>query len=107
MAEVNAATGLVTARGQGQATITATAQSASGSITIIVAQKPTQLEKVQGDSQTGTVGESVETNPRVRVRDSRSNPIQGAAVTFSVTEGGGSVPNSPVQTDAAGEAERR
>ena len=58
-----------------------------------------------GDAQTVTVNTAVPIKPTVSVRDQFNNPVPGAAVTFSVTGGGGSVnPVSAVATDAAGKA---
>ena len=58
-----------------------------------------------GDAQTATVNTAVPIKPTVLVRDQFNNPVPGAAVTFSVTGGGGSVnPVTGVATDAAGKA---
>ena len=58
-----------------------------------------------GDAQTATVNTAVPVKPTVLVRDQFNNPVPGAAVTFSVTGGGGSVnPVTGVATDGGGKA---
>lgn len=58
-----------------------------------------------GDAQTATVNTGVAIKPTVRVRDQYNNPVPSAAVTFTVTGGGGSVvPVTSVSTDANGRA---
>ena len=57
-----------------------------------------QLVKVWGDDQTGVAAETLASSLRVRVVDLDGNPSVGTAVTFEVTNGGGSVStgSSPV-----------
>ncbi|HEU4587995.1 MAG TPA: Ig-like domain-containing protein [Gemmatimonadales bacterium] len=53
----------------------------------------------------GTVGKPVTPAPSVLVRDADGNPVSGVAVTFTVTEGNGTIaPSVPVSTDANGTA---
>ena len=56
----------------------------------------------EGDGQTATVGAALPVSPSVRVTDAFGNPVEGEAVTFSVTEGGGSTTGAAAVTDAAG-----
>src|SRR2546422_204502 len=53
------ADGVVTAAGNGSATITVAAGSASAQVSITVAQTPEQMQKVAGDGQTATPGQPV------------------------------------------------
>jgi hypothetical protein len=62
----------------------------------------TTLLKVDGDGQTGLVGEAVNIRPLARVLDQFGTGVPGVQVTFAVTGGGGSVTGSPVTTDADG-----
>ncbi|HVE78202.1 MAG TPA: hypothetical protein VNA89_05055 [Gemmatimonadaceae bacterium] len=74
--------------------------SATGS-----AGAPASVAKVSGaDDQSATVGTSVATAPAVRVTDAYGNPVSGAAVTFAVAAGGGSVAGGSAVADANGVA---
>jgi Bacterial Ig-like domain (group 3)/Bacterial Ig-like domain (group 1)/Leishmanolysin/Filamin/ABP280 repeat len=59
---------------------------------------------VEGDGQIGLVGKAVNVPPAVLVEDALGNPVPGAAVTFTVTGGGGSATSTTPVTDAAGVA---
>ncbi|MBF2066460.1 MAG: DUF4082 domain-containing protein [Calothrix sp. C42_A2020_038] len=62
------------------------------------------INKVSGDNQSGAVG-TVLPNPLVvRVEDGNNNPQSGVTVTFTVTEGGGTVSNASIVTDSNGQA---
>ena len=63
---------------------------------------PSTLSIVQGDGQTGPVGAALPVTPSVLVTDAFGNPVEGEAVTFSVTQGGGSTTGAAAVTDAAG-----
>ncbi len=65
---------------------------------------PTGLAKVRGDGQTTAVGTAVTTPPVVRVVDAYGNGVPGVAVSFTVTDGGGSATDTEAVTDANGEA---
>ncbi|MDE2772773.1 MAG: putative Ig domain-containing protein [Gemmatimonadota bacterium] len=84
------ATGLVTATGNGTALITAEAGVALGYADVRVGQIPAELEKAEGDGQSGLEGSLLPVRPTVRVLDANGHPIDGATVAFRVTEGGGS-----------------
>lgn len=55
------------------------------------AGSPASMEPVAGDDQTAVAGEAVPVPPSVRVRDADGTPLPGIPVTFTVTEGGGTV----------------
>jgi adhesin/invasin len=57
-----------------------------------------------GDEQEAIVGTAVAVNPSVRVTDAHGNAVAGAAVTFAVESGGGSVTGASQTTDANGVA---
>jgi hypothetical protein len=59
---------------------------------------------VAGDGQAATPGTAVAIAPSVRVTDSFGNPVPAAAVTFTVTSGGGSVSGAETESDAIGVA---
>ena len=67
-----------------------------------VAGPPTTISKLGGDGQAGQPGAALFIRPRVRVSDAWDNPVPGAAVTFEVAAGGGSVSGAPALTDSAG-----
>jgi hypothetical protein len=96
--------GLVTAVGAGSADVTATAGSATAIAQVTVVQTPTQLQKVSGDAQTGTVGQLLPTSLAVELRDALGNTIPGALVSFSVTQGGGQVASPSVTSGSDGRA---
>jgi hypothetical protein len=97
-------TGLVTAMGVGNAEVTATAGPASTTAPITVVQTATQLQKVSGDAQTGTVAQPLKDPLVVELRDALGNAISGATVNFTVSAGGGSVAPASAATDANGRA---
>lgn len=69
-----------------------------------------QLLIHSGDSQTGTVGQTLPEPFIVRVLDAYGNPIRNENVTFTVTSGGGKINQatfSIVPTDAQGMAQAR
>jgi N-acetylneuraminic acid mutarotase len=55
-----------------------------------------------GDSQFATVGRPVPVNPAVLVTDESGMPVQGVAVTFALTSGGGSASGTTAVSDSAG-----
>jgi len=62
----------------------------------------TQIALNGGNGQSATVNTAVATDPSVLVRDAFNNPVLGAAVTFAVTGGGGSVTGGSQTTNASG-----
>jgi hypothetical protein len=82
----------------------------------VVAPDPSSLvmEVVKGDDQVGIVAQPLAVGPTVRIYSAQSgHPVPGVTVTFTVTEGGGTVssaladPNMEIEvdTDAGGQAE--
>lgn len=62
----------------------------------IVAVSPVEL--------TATVGTHVPTPPSVLVKEANGTPIDGALVTFSITDGAGSLSNATTRTNSSGVA---
>jgi hypothetical protein len=107
IAAVNPTTGAVTAVTNGTATIRAAAGDAAASTSITVAQRPTQITRVGGDAQRAVVGAQLPTDVSVRALDSLGTHVAGAAVTFAVVEGGGSLNRTSSTSDATGLASAR
>lgn len=55
-----------------------------------------------GNNQTVAAGTAVPVAPAVRVADRSDNPVPGVAVTFAVSQGGGTVTGGNAVTDASG-----
>jgi Bacterial Ig-like domain (group 1) len=66
---------------------------------------PAALTMVSGNSQTGQVATLLANPLVVSVTDSRSRPVQGVAVTWSVTSGNGVINPTSTLTDANGSAQ--
>ena len=66
---------------------------------------PTALSIVSGDNQTGMTDEALANPFVVEVRDQRNDPLEGVAVTFVVSVGGGMLSDISVDTDANGLAQ--
>lgn len=94
--------GLVTAVGVGSTTISAIAGSVSGSATMVVSQAPATIEKVSGDAQTATIGETLPEPLVVEVKDQGGSSIPGAELVWTVSSGGGTLVSSSSQADASG-----
>lgn len=62
------------------------------------------VSKLAGDNQVGTPGELLALQPTVVVKDTYGNAKEGAAVTFTVTSGGGTVAAASVVTNSSGVA---
>ncbi|HEV2749283.1 MAG TPA: Ig-like domain-containing protein, partial [Gemmatimonadales bacterium] len=62
----------------------------------------TQIAMNAGNNQTVTAGTSVPIPPSVIVTDAGGHPVPGAAVTFAVASGGGSITGPTKTTDANG-----
>jgi hypothetical protein len=102
------ATGHVSALGVGTTRVYASAQGASAplkdSVTVSVVQVPAQVVKVAGDQQVDTASGTLPTAIVVQVNDSFAHPIAGVDVSFTVTQGGGSVVPAVATTDGQGHA---
>lgn len=64
----------------------------------------TSLTRVAGDAQVVRMGTTVPVAPVVQAADEFGNPVPGAAVTFAVSAGGGSVTPSSISADSSGRA---
>lgn len=95
--------GRVVAVANGTATITANAGSASGTATVTVEQAVDSMA-ASGDAQSAEAGSALDSAVVVRAFDARGNPVAGAAVSFAVLSGGGSVDPADGTTDATGAA---
>lgn len=76
-----------------------------GTVTFNATGEPgpaTHLQIDGGNGQSAIAGSPVTTSPSVVALDAFDNPIEGVAVTFEVTSGGGSITGSPATTDASG-----
>jgi hypothetical protein len=65
---------------------------------------PASISRSAGHDQQAPIASRTPVEPAVVVRDGTGQPVPGAAVTFSVTGGGGWVSSPTVTTDAAGRA---
>ncbi len=72
-----------------------------------VAGAPARVVKVSGDAQTAAPVDFVADSLAVRVEDANGNPVTGAAVTWTVTAGGGSVSATTSTSGAGGIARTR
>lgn len=68
---------------------------------------PSRVRLVQGDRQSGSVGQLLARPIGVRVTDAAGNPVRGAEVRFDVLSGNGRVAPSRIRTDTAGLATAR
>ncbi len=84
-----------------RASIDGTSLAASASASVIPATA-TSLTPAAGVSQFAPVGQPVPQPPAVRVTDPFGNSVPGAAVTFAVSQGGGSLGAAPSISDAQG-----
>ncbi|HEX2081778.1 MAG TPA: hypothetical protein VHG08_29000 [Longimicrobium sp.] len=66
--------------------------------------RPTTVVAASATTQTAVVGTAVAEAPAVRVTDQQGQPLAGAAVTFVVTGGGGTLTGSSATTNAQGVA---
>lgn len=64
------------------------------------------IERVAGDSQTASAGQSLPLPMQVRVLDQFDNAVPGVVVTFGVLSGGGSLLGTTATTDLNGMAQR-
>lgn len=60
------------------------------------------ITKVAGDSQTGLVGAALAVRPAVRVTDADNLPVTGVAVSFTISDGGGTIAAPNAITGANG-----
>ncbi|MCH2653124.1 MAG: Ig-like domain-containing protein, partial [Gemmatimonadetes bacterium] len=96
--------GLVTAIGNGQATLTATAGGLSATASATVQQVPTSLSIISGNAQSDTVGQLLTEPLVVRAEDQGGTAVSAVSVSFSISQSGGSLSETSVTTDSDGEA---
>ena len=89
-----AGTNEVAATAEGGVSVQLTATATAGPAAIMAVH--------QGDGQSATVSTTVSLKPSVVVRDAFANPVEGVAVTFAVTSGGGSAVGTARTTDENG-----
>lgn len=65
---------------------------------------PASITVQTGNQQSATVGTAVPVAPSVLVRDAHGNPAAGGVVTFSVTEGAGTLTGATATANASGVA---
>ena len=84
-----------------------TLNNCSTAVSITVERSPPEptLTLISGDNQTGLAGDPLIAPFVVEVRDQYGDPIEGIAVSFAVTAGGGSLSDTRVDTDANGIAQ--
>ena len=97
-------TGLVTAVGDGVATIRAASGDVNGAAEIRVTRRAASLAIVAGNAQTAAAGTELPIDPAVRVTDATGNPMAGVSVLFTIASGGGSIAGGAAVTDASGVA---
>jgi alpha-tubulin suppressor-like RCC1 family protein len=68
----------------------------------VSAALPSRLVIVEGNHQSAPVGSSLSVQPQVRVTDDHGNPVEGAALSFSVSAGGGSLSRESALSDSNG-----
>ncbi len=81
-----------TATGGSSLTFTATARAGNAAT----------LTKVAGDAQTAIVGDVVSTRPSIRINDQFGNVVPGVAVSFAITQGGGTIGGATTGTATSG-----
>ena len=106
---LNPQTGLIsgtpTSAGSANFTITATdSQGVTGSqsYSITVAAPTGTIQPVSGDKQVALPATPVAQNFVAKVVNGQGNPVQGAAVTWSVQQGGGTISAATLISDAQG-----
>jgi hypothetical protein len=99
-----ASTAVITAAANGVAIVTATSGNATATVNVTITQTPTFVSTAAGDRQTGAAGAPLATQVRVRVLDRLNAPVVGAAVSFAVTLGGGTVSSAAATSGGDGTA---
>lgn len=77
--------------------LTATTFTATG-----IAGGAAKIAAEAGNNQSAPIGTAVTVRPSVKVTDANGNAVSGAAVTFAVATGGGSITGAAASTDASG-----
>jgi adhesin/invasin len=85
-------------------TFTATGLSSLTADVTLTAGAPASISVNDGANESGVAGGSLSVPPSVKIVDADSNPVAGAAVTFAVASGGGSVAGATQTTNSSGVA---
>jgi hypothetical protein len=85
-------------------TFSATGLTSTSAQVTTTAGAATTIAVDANNNQSATVNATLSTPPSVKVTDADANPVQGVAVTFAVTGGGGSGTGLSQTTDASGVA---
>ena len=96
--------GLMTAGGNGTATVTCSAGGISGTADVTVEQRPASLRAVSGNHQEGIRGHELPQPLVVRVEDEGGSGVEGVPVTFSPGEESGTVSLDAAVTGTDGQA---
>ena len=99
--------GIVTAVGPGITQVTATDEAASASVDVEVVQVPTQVQKINGDGQSGPPGLEFPGALTVQVTDARGHPVPGIAVGFTLQSGTATIATPFGSTGADGRVSTR
>jgi hypothetical protein len=94
--------GVVTAIGNGTATVTAASGSATATVPVTVEQVVTSIGIISGNDQSATVGQALAEAIVVQAKDGGGAPVVGAVMEFETTSG--EVSPSSAVTDAQGQA---
>ena len=96
--------GLVTAAGNGTASVTGAAGGLSAEADVTVEQRPARLSAVSGNHQEGISGHPLPQPLVARVEDEGGSGVPGVSISFSPGEASGSVSLDTAVTDADGRA---
>ncbi len=96
--------GVVTAVGNGTATLTASYENLSGTASVTVQQAPATVSVVSGGAQEGLAGRALPEPIVVRIDDAGGSPVADITVSFAAAEGHGAADPGSVVTDPAGMA---
>ena len=96
--------GLVTAAGNGTATVTCSVGGVSDTADVTVEQRPASLRPASGNHQEGIRGHRLPQPLVVRVEDEGGSGVAGVSVTFTPGEESGMVSLDAAITDADGQA---
>ena len=96
------ATGAVRAHQATATTIRVTVDTVTATLPVSVAQSISLIARVAGDAQSQVAGTTLAIAPSVIIKDAGGVGISGAAVTFTVAAGGGSLVGASAVTDASG-----
>ena len=96
--------GLVTAAGNGTATVTCAVGAVSDTADVTVQQRPARLRAASGNHQEGIRGHRLPQPLVARLEDERGSGVEGVSVTFVPGDESGTVSLDTAITDADGQA---